>query len=153
MNFLPVQIVIGLLTLGAMIYTVVGYPGRYGAVTGRSRLFRTVGVGIFDLLFLLVLLATFIDWKAEIQTAVTPRAAQVRFLFYVAACLLLCFALVCIAALDALESYSAARRERRITLEKMLRQQVEEARAEAAAMSAAENKANSSPSDNADGDT
>jgi hypothetical protein len=129
-----VQVVLGLITLGALVYTVLAYPNKYGALSGRSRLFRTINICLLDLLLMLVLLATFIDWKAELNTpGASSTAVMIRFGFYVAACLFLCLALLCVAMLDALETYTVLRKERRITLERTLREQIEQARAEAAA--------------------
>jgi hypothetical protein len=125
----PSQIVLILLTLIAFAYTVLAYPNKYGALTGRSRMFRTVAIAILDLLLLLVLMATFIDFRA----GVSPRLVPIRFFFYVASCFFLCFSLVAVAALDALESFSSVRRERRNELERVLRDEISKARAEFAA--------------------
>ena len=105
---------------------MAAYPHKYGALTGRSRLFRTVGVALFDLLLMLVTLATFIDFHA----GVAPRLAPIRMGFYLASCFFLCFALICVASLDALESISRLRRENRVSLEQMLRTEIDKARAE-----------------------
>ena len=129
---LTAQIILGLLTLGALAYTVVAYPNKYGALSGRSRLFRTVGLFLLDVLLVLVLMYTFIDFRA----GVTPRVGAFRFLFYVASCLFLCFALVCVALLDALESYSSVRRERRTYLNVVIQEEVEKAQREAEAKKA-----------------
>lgn len=109
MTLSPLQIVLGLLFLGACVYTVLGYPHKYGALTGRSRLFRSTGVVIIDLLLGLVLLYTFINFSY----GATPRVAALRGISYLAACLFLTFALLCIALLDWLEGIVALRRGQR----------------------------------------
>ena len=121
------QIFLGLSALGALAYTVLAYPNKYGALSGRSRLFRTVGIFLLDVLLVLVLMYTFIDFHAD----VTPRVAALRQIFYFASCLFLCFTLICVALLDALESYSSVRRERRNYLTARMEAEMEEARLEA----------------------
>lgn len=128
---LAAQIILALCVLGALTYTVLAYPNKYGALSGRSRLFRTAGLFLLDVLLVLVLMYTFIDFNA----GVTPRVGLLRLVFYVASCLFLCFALVCVSLLDALESYSAVRRERRNYLESVI-QAEQEAQREAAAKKA-----------------
>ncbi len=129
---LTAQIILGLCTLGALAYTVLGYPNKYGALSGRSRLFRTVGLFLLDVLLVLVLMYTFIDFRA----GVTPRVGAFRFFFYVSSCLFLCLTLVCVALLDALESYSSVRRERRAYLSVVLQEELEKAQREAEAKKA-----------------
>ena len=126
------QIVLVLATVAALVVTVVAYPNKYGALSGRSRLFRTVGMAIFDLLLMLVTLATFIDFRV----GVAPRLAPIREGFYLASCFFLCFALMCVCALDALESISRLRRESRESLDSILRTEIEKARAEFASKTA-----------------
>lgn len=128
---LAAQIVLGLCLLGALTYTVLAYPNKYGALSGRSRLFRTVGLFLLDVLLALVLMYTFIDFKE----GVAPRVGLLRLVFYAASCLFLCFALVCVSLLDALESYSSVRRERRTYLESVIQAELE-AQKEAAAKKA-----------------
>jgi hypothetical protein len=74
----PAQIVLGLATLAAFVYTVLAYPHKYGALSGRSRLFRTIGVSLLDLLLTLVLMATFIDFSVGVAKSV----ALFRMIFY-----------------------------------------------------------------------
>jgi hypothetical protein len=121
----PAQIGIAVLLVGAMAYTVYGYPHHYGALTGRSRLFRTVGLVVIDLLLVLVLMGMFIDFGAE----VTRRVAAVRAAFYWGACVLLGLSLPFIALLDALESYTAVRREKRDFLQQMIQEEIEKVQA------------------------
>ncbi len=123
----PYQIFFIALSIAALVFTVVAYPNKYGAQSGRSRLFRTVGVFLLDLLLLLVTLATFIDFTA----GVSPRVAPIRAGFYLASCCFLCLALICTALLDSLESVSRLRRESRTDLEAKLRNEIDKAREEA----------------------
>jgi membrane protease YdiL (CAAX protease family) len=117
------QIALGLGLAGAMAYTVLGYPHKYGALTGRSRLFRTLGLLVFDLLLLLVLIWTFTDFSKQVG----QRVGRIREIFYLASCLVLGLSLPLIALLDALESYTAVRRERREFLQQAVRDEAERA--------------------------
>ena len=71
---LTAQIVLGLCLLGALTYTVLAYPNKYGALSGRSRLFRTVGLFLLDVLLALVLMYTFIDFKVGRDAPRRPAA-------------------------------------------------------------------------------
>ncbi|MDX1933841.1 MAG: hypothetical protein SFU56_14680 [Capsulimonadales bacterium] len=105
----PAQIVMAVLLAATLFYTVYAYPNRYGALTGRSRLYRTVGLFLLSLLLMLVFIGTYIDFRAD----VTPRAGLIRMIFYWASCLMLGLILPVIAFLDSLESFVAVRREKR----------------------------------------
>ena len=115
------QIFLGMVLAAALGYTVLGYPGKYGALTGRSRLFRTVGLCIFDLLLILLFLGAFVDFNE----GVVERVAAIRRLLYLMSCVTLTLTLPLIAALDALESYSSVRRERREFLNKLVEEERE----------------------------
>lgn len=121
------QIALWLALAVAVAYTVLAYPNKYGALTGRSRLYRTVGLCIIDLLLMLVLMGTYIDFFHE----VTRRVGLIRQVFYWSSCLVLGLSLPLVAALDALESYSAVRREKRAFLDKMIQDEVERVKAAA----------------------
>ena len=118
------QIFLGIVLAAALGYTVYGYPGKYGALSGRSRLYRTVGLCIFDLLLILLFLGAFVDFNEGVM----PRVAAVRRLLYLMSCVTLGLTLPLIAALDALESYSSVRRERREFLQKMAEEERERAK-------------------------
>lgn len=105
----PAQIVLGVLLAAALAYTVYGYPHRYGALTGRSRLYRTVGLFLLSLLLMLVFMGQFIDFYAGIER----KVGALRWVFYQSSCLLLGLMLPIIAFLDTLESVVAVRREKR----------------------------------------
>jgi hypothetical protein len=121
----PAQIGISILMVGAMAYTVFGYPHRYGALTGRSRLYRTVGLIAIDLLLVLVLMGTLIDFGADVPR----RIAALRAALYWSACVILGLSLPCIALLDALESYTAVRREKRDFVQQMIQEEITRAQA------------------------
>ena len=105
----PAQIVLALVFAAACAYTVMGYPQRYGALSGRSRLFRSIGLFLLDLLLGLVLLGTLVDFTDPER----PRMALLRFTAYMLACFFLFFSVICIAVLDWLESLVAYRRAHR----------------------------------------
>jgi hypothetical protein len=109
------QIVLALVLAAACAYTVAGYPRRYGALSGRSRLFRTVGLFLLDLLLFLVLLGTMISFT-DLER---PRVGALRAVAYLLACVFLLFSVICIALLDWLESLVAYRRAHREMLHRM----------------------------------
>lgn len=113
------QIALAALLGGSVFYTVFGYPHRYGALSGRSRLFRTFGLLLLDLLLALALMWFFLDFG-------DGRIALARQGFYLASCVILGLALLCIALLDALETLVAARREERDFVRQILRDEIEQ---------------------------
>ena len=115
------QIILALLFAASCAYTVLGYPGRYGALTGRSRLFRTVGLFLLNLLLGLVLLGTFLDFRAN----ASDRVAALRALLYGSACIFLALSLMCIALLDWLELLVAYRRAQRDIVYKIIQDENE----------------------------
>ena len=72
-------------------------------------------------------MGTFIDFKADVSV----RIGLLRAAFYLASCYFLCFALICVALLDSLESISRLRRERRDELQKTVNLGIDAAREEA----------------------
>jgi hypothetical protein len=119
-------ITLGIALLISVGYTILGYPNKYGALTGRSRLYRTVGLCIIDLLLMLVLMGTLIDF----YDGVTKEIGALRQVFYWSSCLLLGLTLPLVAALDALESFVAVRREKRQFLDEIVREELERAAAQ-----------------------
>ena len=111
------QILLLVLFGAACAYTVIGYPHRYGALSSRSRLFRTIGLFLVDLLLGLVLLGTFVKWTEPVP-GVSARAQIIRLAAFSLACVFLAFSLLCIAALDWLELQVVYRRARRDILYK-----------------------------------
>lgn len=112
------QVVFGALFAASCTYTVVGYPGRYGALSGRSRLFRTVGLFLLNLLLGIVLIGTFVDWRPPSDPG-QGRALAFRLLAYTLACVFLALSLLCVAALDWLELQVVLRRSRSDVLRKI----------------------------------
>jgi hypothetical protein len=109
----------------AGFYAVWGYPKKYHSLSGRSRFYRTVGMGIILLLLTLSLLGTYVDFMA----GVSRQVGLIRQFCWLATCFLLAFSLPLIAVLDALETYVAARREKREFVEQAIREEIEKARA------------------------
>jgi hypothetical protein len=115
------QIVLAALLGGSVFYTVFGYTRRYGALSGRSRLFRTFGLLLMDLLLALALMWFFIDFG-------DGTLGLARQGFYIASCVVLVLALLCIALLDALETIVAARREERDFVRQILQDEIQQAK-------------------------
>ena len=113
------QIFLAIVFGASCLYTVLGYPVRYSALSGRSRLYRFVAVILLDLLLGLLLLGTFIEFRDYVN----PIMGSFRALAYGSACIFLALALVCLAVLDALESLVAYRREQRRLLSHMLEEE------------------------------
>ena len=124
MSFFQVLLALGFVF--ACAYTVFGYPSRYGALSARSRLFRTLGLFLLNLLLGLVLLGTVLPF----DEGVSARAAALRQVAYWLACLFLALSLICVALLDWLESMAAYQRARRDILYKMAQEERERKEAE-----------------------
>ena len=108
----------GTLLAAALFYTVWGYGRKYGALSGKSRLFRTVGIVLLDLLLATVVIFFATDWDAMRYRVGTPsqQASQLVVLsqgLYFATWLLLSVLIVGCASLDSLENYSIYRKQRR----------------------------------------
>jgi len=116
----PFQIVLIIVLVASCTYTVVGFSKHYGALSPRSRLFRTVGLLLLDLLVGLALVFTLVD----LQNGVPPQIGKLRVFLYFASCLFLALGLMCIALLDALESLSTFRREKRQSVEEFVREEM-----------------------------
>ncbi|MES2463351.1 MAG: hypothetical protein V4671_22485 [Armatimonadota bacterium] len=115
------QIILAALLGGSVFYTIFGYRSRYGALSGRSRLFRTFGLLLMDLLLALALMWFFIDFGRD-------TLGLARQGFYLASCVVLVLALLCIALLDVLETIVAARREERDFVRKILKEEIDQAK-------------------------
>jgi hypothetical protein len=115
------QIILAVLLGAAVLYTVFGYKHRYGALSGRSRLFRTLGLILIDLLLALVLMWFFIPFGEG-------NLGGIRQLLYILSCVILVLALFCIAMLDALETIVAARREERSFVRQVLQEEIQKAK-------------------------
>jgi membrane protease YdiL (CAAX protease family) len=115
----PVQITFGSLLAVALLVTVIGYPRKYGALSGRSRLYRTLGVALIDLLLVVILVFVSTDFSSIVD----PRVRAVRVIIYTLTFLFLTLSLMGLAGLDVLESIVVYRRERRAALEQMVREE------------------------------
>ena len=101
----------GLLIVSVGI-TLWGYRRGYGALSGRSRLFRTSGMGLLDLLIFLGLV--------YLTRSLHNKLPPLQMLSFLAAFLGLGVSLVCIALLDALESVVAMRRVERQVMQQVI---------------------------------
>ncbi len=108
------QLVLALSFLGTLAYLVIGWPRRFGALSDRSWRYRVTGIGLLLLLFA-------VGWFAA--SMLVTKGDKVRALRYkslLLSCILLTLSLACVSLLDALESYAAIRRERRVELNKLI---------------------------------
>lgn len=112
----PLQAFFGGLLLLAMGVTVVGYAKGYGALSGRSRLYRTAGMGLVDLSLVLLLIL--------VSAPFAGKVGLWQKLALLAAIILLLISLVALALLDALETYVVGRRARRQALTEAVQEAV-----------------------------
>lgn len=108
----PLQLVFWALLIVSCGVTVWGYRRGYGALSGRSRLFRTTGMGLLDLLILMGLV--------YITRNLAGKMPPLQMLSFLAIFLGLGVSLVCIALLDALESMVAMRRVERQVIQQVI---------------------------------
>lgn len=108
----PLQLVFWGLLIVSVGVTVWGYRRGYGALSGRSRLFRTTGMGLLDLLILMGLV--------YITRNLAGKMPPLQMLSFLAIFLGLGVSLVCIALLDALESVVAMRRVERQVIQQVI---------------------------------
>jgi hypothetical protein len=120
----PLQITFGALLAAALLVTVVGYGRKYGALSGRSRLFRTAGMGLIDLLLVVGLILVSGNREAALAAG-TLNAFAVRQLVLLTVVVFLTLSLIGVAALDALENVTVYRRERRQAMQDMIRAEIE----------------------------
>jgi len=112
--------------VGLMIgLTVWGYPRKYGALSGRSRFFRTVGMVLFNLLLITILIYASTDWHAQLyRIGMEPhnaaRLVAASKLVYFLIWLLIGIFLLGVALLDMLENFTIYRRQRREAMEAMI---------------------------------
>lgn len=109
------KLFLGILFVLVLVLTVLGFPRGYGALSARSRLFRTSGLG---LLLTLVAVAWF---QVSLPALDGTRLTAFRHLALYGTGVFLALSLACVAVLDALEVWSVARREERSTLRSMIR--------------------------------
>ncbi len=100
--------------LGTLTYLVLGWPRRFGALSDRSWRFRLAGLGLLLVLFAL-------GWfAAGMVVGRGNKVGAIRYLSLILSCVLVTLSLSCVALLDALESYSVIRKERRGELNKLI---------------------------------
>lgn len=102
------QIGLGIVFTLTMIFAVKGYPSGYGALSQRSRLYRTAALG----LLILLIVVAFVGFSLPLDGP--KKLIAFRQLSILAVSVLLALSLVCAAGLDALESYSVVRRQERL---------------------------------------
>jgi Na+/melibiose symporter-like transporter len=108
------QVCLALGFLGVLVYLVLGWPKRFGALSDRSWRFRLSGLGLLLLLFLL-------GWLASgIVVSKGNKVGAIRYMSLLISCVLITLSLTCVALLDALESYRVVRKERRVELNKLI---------------------------------
>ena len=116
------KLFLGLLLAAAVVFTALGYPKRYGALSARSRLFRTAGMGL--VIVLLVVSLAYLSLPPLDGT----RIVAFRHLSLILIAVMTGLSLACVALLDALESFSVLRREERAVLRTMAEAAAETAR-------------------------
>jgi len=108
-----VQIALAVVFVMTVIFAVRGYPSGYGALSKRSRLYRTAALG---LLILLVIVA-FVGFSLPLDGP--KKLIAFRQISILLVSVMLALSLVCAAGLDALESYSVVRRQERLANQKV----------------------------------
>lgn len=119
------QLIFGILFGISAVYTVWGFPRKYGALSGRSRLFRTIGMVLINLLLVTLVIFFSTDWNGQLyQVGVDPARARymvkISQLLYFVTWLLMGVFLMGVALFDSLENFTLYRRQRREALEKMI---------------------------------
>jgi membrane protease YdiL (CAAX protease family) len=100
------QMVMGALLIGALFVTVFFFPKKYGALSGKSFLFRAVGMVLLDLLcFLMVIIVA--------GKFAPGKEGALRFALLNIGAYLVGIGAVFVALLDSLETYVAGRRAQR----------------------------------------
>lgn len=107
------QIALAVVFVITVIFAVRGYPSGYGALSKRSRLYRTAALG---LLILLVIVA-FVGFSLPLDGP--KKLIAFRQISILLVSVMLALSLVCAAGLDALESYSVVRRQERLANQKV----------------------------------
>ncbi|MEY3764120.1 MAG: hypothetical protein RLZ42_780 [Armatimonadota bacterium] len=117
------QVALAVVFVMAVIFAVRGYPSGYGALSKRSRLYRTAALG----LLILLIIVAYVGFSLPIDGP--KKLIAFRQLSILLVSVMLALSLVCAAGLDALESYSVVRRQERIANQQVaedLRSQLQE---------------------------
>lgn len=107
------QIALAIVFVMAVIFAVRGYPSGYGALSKRSRLYRTAALG----LLILLIIVAFVGFSLPLDGP--KKLIAFRQLSILLVSVMLALSLVCAAGLDALESYSVVRRQERLANQKV----------------------------------
>ncbi|MFM7187435.1 MAG: hypothetical protein ACKO14_06425 [Armatimonadota bacterium] len=107
------QIALAVIFVFSVIYAVRGYPSGYGALSKRSRLYRTAALG----LLILLIIVAFVGFSLPLDGP--KKLIAFRQISILLVSVLLALSLVCAAGLDALESYSVVRRQERLANQKV----------------------------------
>ena len=117
------QVALAVVFVMTVIFAVRGYPSGYGALSKRSRLYRTAALG----LLILLIIVAYVGFSLPIDGP--KKLIAFRQLSILLVSVMLALSLVCAAGLDALESYSVVRRQERIANQQVaedLRSQLQE---------------------------
>ena len=102
------QVALAVVFVMTVIFAVRGYPSGYGALSKRSRLYRTAALG----LLILLIIVAYVGFSLPIDGP--KKLIAFRQLSILLVSVMLALSLVCAAGLDALESYSVVRRQERL---------------------------------------
>ena len=102
------QVALAVVFVMSVIFAVRGYPSGYGALSQRSRLYRTAALG----LLILLIIVAFVGFSLPLDGP--KKLIAFRQLSILLVSVMLALSLVCAAGLDALESYSVVRRQERL---------------------------------------
>jgi membrane protease YdiL (CAAX protease family) len=108
-----VQIALAVVFVMTVIFAVRGYPSGYGALSKRSRLYRTAALG----LLILLIIVAFVGFSLPLDGP--KKLIAFRQISILLVSVMLALSLVCAAGLDALESYSVVRRQERLANHKV----------------------------------
>lgn len=107
------QIALAVVFVMTVIFAVRGYPSGYGALSKRSRLYRTAALG----LLILLIIVAFVGFSLPLDGP--KKLIAFRQISILLVSVMLALSLVCAAGLDALESYSVVRRQERLANHKV----------------------------------
>lgn len=107
------QIALAVVFVMTVIFAVRGYPSGYGALSKRSRLYRTAALG----LLVLLIIVAFVGFSLPLDGP--KKLIAFRQISILLVSVMLALSLVCAAGLDALESYSVVRRQERLANQKV----------------------------------
>ncbi len=107
------QVALAVVFVMTVLFAVRGYPSGYGALSKRSRLYRTAALG----LLILLIIVAFVGFSLPLDGP--KKLIAFRQISILLVSVMLALSLVCAAGLDALESYSVVRRQERLANQKV----------------------------------